>query len=222
MPKYLLVILCLFLLVGCSEEKVNEETKQTENKEAETIDTSPVDAYADDNPIKVGLYLNGKLMSEYTRRFTDGEDLASFDVYFTNEADVGSSNTKYNFNRFYNSYEDIGKYKIGFDISFDTSDKHYETVVLDPDVEFALAPYIYIYLYDDVHQPDGAWYSHITKDEYNDSTVFSSIKLYMAEKMAEVTSPITIEVFTYDDEEDFGEDGKYRGISKHTLIVNNG
>ena len=102
-----------------------------------------------------------------------------------------------------------------------TKEKEYRKVVLDPDVEFALTPYIYIYLYDDVHQPDGSWYSHITKDDYKEDTVFSSIKLYMAEKSEEITSPITVKVFTYDSEEDFDEEGNYRGISSHTLTINN-
>ena len=218
MKKDLLLILCLLLLVGCSREKISEVEPAPE---PEPVAEEPAPTYVDDNPIKVGLYLNGKLMSEYDRRFTDGEDLASFDVYFTNDPDVGGSNTKYNFNRYYNNYQNIGNYKIGFYISFDTNSKHYEKVVLKPDVEFAVAPYIYIYLYDDIHQPDGAWYSHITMDEYNDNSVFSSIKLYMAEKMNEVTSPITIEVFTYDSDDDFDEAGYYRGVSKHILTVYN-
>ena len=42
----------------------------------------------------------------------------------------------------------------------------------------------------------------------------------MADGIFKVTSPITLKVFTYDDEEDFDEDGHYRGISSHTLIIN--
>ena len=65
------------------------------------------------------------------------------------------------------------------------------------------------------------WYSHITKDDYKDDTIFSSIKLYMADKGTEITSPIILEVFTYDGEEDFDEKGHYRGISNHILRINN-
>ena len=220
MKKYLLIVLCLFILIGCS--KVEETNNEVAEEPEETVIEVPEEKYTDDNPIKVGLYMNGKLMNEYNKRVVDGEDLLSVDVYFTDEADVGSSNTKYNFNKYYNNYENISNYKIGFDVSFDAGDKHYHHVVLDPDVEYVLNPYVYIYLYDDVHQADGSWYSHITMDEYNENTIFSSIKLYMAERTSEITSPITLKVFTYDSEEDFDEEGNYRGISSHTMTINNG
>ena len=220
MKKYIVIVLCLFLLVGCSkkEEIVNDNI---EEKGEETITEEPKDEYIDDNPIKVGLYMNGKLMNEYNKSFIANADIASFDVYFTNETDVGSSNTKNNFNKYYQNYSGIEKYKIGYYVSFEADGKKHEKVVLDPDVEFALSPYIYLYLYDDIHQPDGSWYSHVTKEEFNDNTILSSIKLYLAEKGNEITSPITIEVFTYDGEEDFDEEGYYRGVSSHKVIINN-
>ena len=220
MKKYILIVLCLFLLVGCSkkEEIVNDNI---EEKGEETITEEPKDEYIDDNQIKVGLYMNGKLMNEYNKSFIANADIASFDVYFTNETDVGSSNTKNNFNKYYQNYSGIEKYKIGYYVSFESDGKKHEKVVLDPDVEFALSPYIYLYLYDDIHQPDGSWYSHVTKEEFNDNTILSSIKLYLAEKGNEITSPITVEVFTYDGEEDFDEEGYYRGVSSHKVIINN-
>lgn len=217
MKKYLMLLVLLFIVTGC----VNEEKEVVEEPKPEPT-TIPVPVYTDDNPIKVGLYIKGKLISEYTTSYANDKDIVSMDVYFTNESDVGSSNTKYNFKKYYNNYENIDKYKIGFYVSFETGDKHNEKVILDPDVEFALAPWIYIYLYDDVHQADGAWYSHVTKNDYNDDTIFSSIKLYMAEKCDEVTSDITVSVFTYDDMDDFDSDGYYRGNSIHTAIIKNG
>ena len=219
MKKYIVLLLMAFLLTGCGK-KVENTIIEVDDQEDEP--QKVVETYVDDNPIKVGLYMNGKKVSEYTNRFMDDKDIASFDVYFTDLDDVGSSNTKSNFKKYYNNYENIDNYKIGFFVSFDTKDKHYEKVVLDPDVEFALAPCIYLYLYDDVHQSDGAWYSHITKNDYNDETVFSSIKLYMAEKSSEITSDITVSVFTYDDMDDFDENGYYRGNSIHTAIIKNG
>lgn len=220
MKRNILLLFCLLLLVGCSkkEKMVNDINEEPENN---AIVEEPVDTYIDDNPIKVGLYMNGKLINEYNKVFINNQDIASFDVYFTDELDVGSSNTKNNFNKYYGNYDNIDKYKIGYYVSFEANNKKYEKMVLDPDVEFALTPYIYLYLYDDIHQADGAWYSHVTKDEFNENTILSSIKLYMAEKGNEITSPITVEVFTYDGEEDFDDLGYYRGVSKHKVIINN-
>ena len=106
MKKYLLILLCLFILTGCKKEE--PVPVEPTNKEEEPVVIEPEeDKYEDDNPIKVGLYLNGKLMTEYNKRLTNGEDIASFDVYFTNEPDVGGSNTKANFNKYYNNYQNI-------------------------------------------------------------------------------------------------------------------
>lgn len=215
MEKYLLIILCLFLVTGCTKEEIKED-KPTDV----IIEDVEVDTYKDDNPIKVGLYLDGKLVSSIDKPFIDQQDLVVLETYFTNEENIDASNTKSTFNKYYNTYENISDYKIGYEVSFDAEGKHYSKVVKDYDVEFALSPYIYIYLYDDIHQADGAWYSHITEKDYNENTLFTSIKLYVSGWSYQITTPITVKVFTYDSEDDFDEEGNYRGISSHTLVIN--
>ena len=215
MRKYLLIILCLFMITACTKKE------EPTNKEPEVvIPDEPVDTYKDDNPIKVGLYLDGALASNIDKPFIDQQDLVVLETYFTNEANVDASSTKNTFNKYYNNYQDISNYKIGYEVSFDAEGKHYHQVVKDYDVEFALSPYIYIYLYDDIHQADGAWYSHITEKDYNEDTLFTSIKLYVSGWSYQITTPITVKVFTYDSEDDFDEEGNYRGVSSHTLVIN--
>ena len=82
-----------------------------------------------------------------------------------------------------------------------------------------MEPYLYVYLYDDVHQPDGTWYSHLEPVDMKDNTVFSSIKLYFAQQGSKISSPITLTVFTYD-EDDIDSSGKYKGTSKYTITIN--
>ena len=84
---------------------------------------------------------------------------------------------------------------------------------------YIVTPYIYNYLYDDIHQPDGAWYSHVEENQVTNETIYSSIKLYAAEKTNEISSPITLTVFTYDTADDFDESGMYRGNSKYTITI---
>ena len=93
-----------------------------------------------------------------------------------------------------------------------------EATITTPDKTFIFNPYIFIYLYDDIHQPDGAWYSHV--ESMTDNTLFSSIKLTAIHNLNEITSPVTLTVFTYDTEDDFDEDGNYRGNSKYTININ--
>ena len=158
------------------------------------------------------------LIKDITLPFNYESDIAVFDVYYTNEESVGNNSTKYNFNRFYNNYEYPEKYKIGFYISFKVGDELKEATITTPDKTFVFNPYIFIYLYDDIHQPDGAWYSHV--ESMTDNTLFSSIKLTAIHNLNEITSPVTLTVFTYDTEDDFDEDGKYRGNSKYTININ--
>ena len=74
-------------------------------------------------------------------------------------------------------------------------------------------------MYDDVHQADGAFYSHLEMSDVKDNTIYSSIKLTGIET-ANIESPITLTVFTYDGDEDFDSDGNYRGNSKYTITIN--
>ena len=217
MKKFILLILCLFFMAGCTKK---ENIVKDNSLEKQEEDIPVEDTYKDDNPIKVGLYMNGKLIDEYNTTIVDGTDIASFDVYFTNESDVGSSNTKNNFNKYYQMYDDISNYKIGFYISFDTEEKTMEEVILDPSKMHTLY-YIYNYLYDDIHQPDGSWYSHVEEKDVTDETIYSSIKLYASGETSKITSPITLMVFTYDSDDDFDSEGHYRGVSSHTITINN-
>lgn len=217
MKKYLLIILCLLLLVSCKKEETKEEPNNDVAKTTEIEEQK--EEYKDDNPIKVGLYLDGKLMNEYTTDTSEWQDIAWFSTYYTNEQSIQDGNTKYTFNRYYQNYDNIDKYKIGYEISFDVGDEHHEDKILDSNI-FAFSPYIYVYTYDDVHQLDGAWYSHLNLEDCNENTILSSIKLFKADGITKVTSPITLKVFTYDGEEDFDEEGHYRGISSHTIKIN--
>lgn len=222
MKKIIIILIIILLTTGCANKFENkiEDNKDNKNKEENKIEEK-VDTYIDDNPITLGLYMNGKLINEYEKEFIDGEDIASFDVYFTNELDVGSSNTKNNFKKYYQQYENIDDYKIGYFVSYDTDEKHYEKVILDSDNEFSLWPCIYIYLYDDINQPDGTFYNHVTKDTENEDTIFSSIKLYLAEEGNTIISPISLMVFTYNDIDDFDENGYYRGKSSYSIKIYN-
>ena len=211
----LLFLISILILTGCKD---NNSEKEIINKREFIEVTEDEPTYTDDNPVVVGLYQNGNLIKDITLPFNYESDIAVFDVYYTNEESVGNNSTKYNFNRFYNNYEYPEKYKIGFYISFKVGDELKEATITTPDKTFVFNPYIFIYLYDDIHQPDGAWYSHV--ESMTDNTLFSSIKLTAIHNLNEITSPVTLTVFTYDTEDDFDEDGKYRGNSKYTININ--
>ncbi len=216
MFKKITILLLLLSLCSCTKEKNNNPIEDIPDV---TIDEPIVPKYNDENPVKVGLYQNGNLVKEITAPIVDDVDIGSFDVYFTQEEHLGSSNTKNNFNKYYNNYENPEKYKIGFYISYEHTDGLKEATILSPKGMYAVSP-IFNYLYDDIHQPNGAWYSHVEEGDVKDNTIYSSIKLYTAGSSDKIKSPITLTVFTYDTEDDFTEDGKYRGNSKYTITIN--
>ena len=218
MKKILLVFLLLFM-VGCQKED-KEEIKRIEkliNDPEPTIEPTPT-PYVDTNPIKVGIYKNRKLLKEFNKKFTNQTDIAIFNIVFTNDETLPNKSFKTLWKEYFNKYENINDYKIGFEISLEINGEKKENIMLNPANQHKLTPYLYAYLYDDIH--NSGYYSHVTMDDVKDNTIYSSIKLYLHKQTNEITSPITLTVFTYKDDSDF-LDGHYRGNSKYTITINN-
>ena len=212
MKKIFIIILMIFI-VGCGKE---EETETIINTPTPTIPPTP--AYVDDNPIKVAFYKNKKIVKEYHAKFKDRTDIAILNIVFSNEENLGNDSFKNIWKNNYNKYENIDDYKIGFEISFTANGNEYNNVILDPSTGSKLHPYLYTFLYDDIH--NSGHYSHVTVDDVKDNTIYSSIKVYLHLQTNEITSPITLTVFTYKNDNDF-IDGHYRGNSKYTIDIIN-
>ena len=213
--KKIIFLLILIILCGCK----NNNIENLNNKNIKTDDTyvkeKVEETYIDDNPIIVSLYSNSKLISEYEFYNQNMKDIGVFTAFFTNDEYLPDS-SKYTWKNYYNNYiEDISKYKIGYNIYFEDNDTIYNKNILGPEGMYYFDPYLYIYLYDDINQLDGAWYSHVEENEVKDNTIFSSIKIYQASK--DFSSPIKLTVFTYDSDDDFDEKGNYRGKSSYTI-----
>lgn len=211
--KKILIIISLLLLTACSNQSSSPKNIDLDKQ----LDIS-INTYQDNNPITIGLYEDEHLIKDYHVKLTNMKDITVFNIYYTNQDPLENNYIKYNFNKYYKNYENIDKYKIGFIISFEAEGKLYKEQILTPDCEYIFAPYLYIYLYDDINQPNGSWYSHLLPEEVNDKTIFSSIKLFMANKATDISSPITLTVFTYD-EDDFDSSNNYIGKSKYTTTI---
>ena len=219
MKKIFLLIIILFT-VGCHQ--MTDEEKRIEqainNPPTNTPEPTPT-PYVDTNPIKIGIYKDYKLVHEYNKKFKSQSDIAIFNILFTNEEKVTKNgNFKNTWKKYYDQYEDIKDYKIGFELSVDINGETQTNLLLNPKNQHKIYPYLYAYTYDDIH--NSGYYSHVTMDTLKDDTVFSSIKLYLHNKTNEITSPITLTAFTYKDDNDF-LDGHYRGNSKYTITIYN-
>lgn len=211
MRKIICIIVMIFLLTSCTS--VEKKAKKENVKKQEEV----VEKYIDDNPITIGIYENNSnLVKDFKTTKENFKDIV-FSVYYTQDSYLENNTQKYNWNKYYTNYENIDNYKIGYAFSFYVGDTFIEKTILEPDT-FAFNPYFYIYLYDDIHQTDGVSYSHLEREDVNENTIFSSIKIYLVES-EKITSPIELTAFTYNDKEDFDEENKYRGKSFYRMKI---
>lgn len=218
MKKIIISIFITFLLTACS----NKELISNENIYNPNYSVNPIieeDMYIDDNPIKVALYENNQKVKSYSTTLSNFKDIAVFDICYTDIDTLEKQNIKDNYQLYYNQYENINNYKTGFFIEFEVNEQKIEELILDVSKTHSMSPYLYIYIYDDVNQRPNTYYSHLEPKDINEKTVFSSIKLFLAQEGEKITSPISLTVFTYDNEEDFDKFNKYRGNSSYTITI---
>ncbi len=221
----IIIILLCFLLVGISPLiKTKLFNKIDDNKEGEeVIKEEEEDTYIDDNKIILGLYKdyhNGKervLIKEYESNFEYHKDISSFEVYYTNEESISNESQIKLFDRYKDNYENVLDYRIGYKVSFNTIDGMVSKTVLSPKDTNDFYNILEVYLYDDYHR-NGGWYSHTTEEEFNKDTLLTSIKLTAGKEVDKITSDITLEAFTYM-EEDIDELGNYKGNSKYLITI---
>lgn len=220
--KKVVLLLSILLLCGCNINS-KEEVIDNNSKEDMEVKEEVIEEYTDNNPIKLGLFLydnnynnKNKLVDTYYTNFTSGVDIGSFEVFLTSDDVIYGSRFKDTWNKYYNMYEDISEYKVGFNIKFILKDgTNYSGNFLEPDI-YKFGKYFYVYLYDDINQIDGAYYSHL--EEVDDNTMLTSIKIYAVEGIDEVENFI-LSAFTYKDSNDFDADGNYRGNSIYGIRI---
>lgn len=218
MKKFFLVISILFILTSCNTTH-HENATNTYKQNEPVNENIEENKYIDDNPIKIALYENNQKVNSYSTTLSNFKDIAVFDICYTDIDTLKEKNIKDNYNLYYNQYENIDNYKTGFYIEFETNEQKIQELILDTSKTHAMSPYLYIYIYDDVNQVPNTYYSHLEEKDVNENTIFSSIKLFLAQEGEKITSPITLTAFTYDNEEDFDEFNKYRGNSSYTITI---
>ena len=215
-----LLLISLILLSGCGKKNETKKEDINSNIEIDVPLEPEEDDYIDNNPITVGLYENNYklVVDNYYTANVRLKDIV-FSTFFTNDEFLMDGYMKWKWLQYYNNYTDIDNYKIGYNISFDVGDEHFSNNIIEITDEYIFNPYFYVYIYDDINQEDGSWYSHLTPNDVNDKTIFTSIKIFLVES-DQITSPITLTVFTYKDDNDF-KDGYYRGNSFYTVEIEN-
>ena len=216
--KKISVVIMIILLIGCTNNKEidNDVEDSSAIKEEKNLDTEE-EVIKDINPIKLALYVDRKKVSNYNSTFPLYKDIVSLECYYTNDDNVISGNFRDVFNSYYNNYQDIDKYKIGYRIKFDIPGGTVIRYIYRPSDVLDYFNYIQTYLYDDIHQ-DSSWYSHVEDKNYNDNTLFTSIKLTGSTDIDKVSSDIEIMVFSYT-KDDININNEYVGKNYYTVLI---
>ena len=233
-----LIISIVFTLVIQINKKKNENKIETENSETkiEEIVEEPVKEepkYIDENTVPISLYIeqgnNLVKITEYSCDWSPENVLNLFYAVPSTEETISS----YNFDTMWKEkiaeYPNGDKCRIGYEVSFDfkeTNDEGEEVInkytytLRCPDDTYYTFPKVMTYLYDDVNLVPGKAYYHITQDVMYDYTIASSIKLVGDVDSYKIEGPITLKAFCFDTEDDFDEEGHYRGNSSYTITIN--
>ena len=217
MKKILLVLVVLLLFCGCTKkEEVKEKPK--EEKKEEVIEK---DTYKDENKTPIGFYkVQGNTLTKITKVNVTPvveQDMGVFQIYPSNEdnltIDKGFGLA------FYDEWNKYNNIKLGYNIKFSLADgRNISYNIFSPENTFDQWEYLMTYLYDDYNNFGKGFYSHIEKEQFNENTLMTSIKIQSSYSVDQINSKISLTVFTYDSEDDF-ENNEYRGNSSYTMDI---
>lgn len=181
--------------------------------------------YIDENKVKLGIYVdNGNnlelITTDYYCDWSPENIIGLFYAVPTQENSIPNANFDTMWRNYINEYSNANECRIGYSLEFtinDGSNIYYR--ILNPDDAYYTFPKIMSFLYDDVNLVPGKKYYHITQDLMYDYTICSSIKLVGDVDTYKIISDIKLTAFCFDSEDDFDEEGKYRGNSSYTINI---
>lgn len=180
--------------------------------------------YIDENNVKLGIYVeqgnNLVLIDKYSCDWSPENVMGLFYAIPTQENTISNTNFDTMWKNYINQYPNADNCRIGYSLEFTLSDgsEMYYTI-LNPDDAYYTFPKVMSFLYDDVNLVPGKTYYHITHDVMYDYTICSSIKLVGDVDTYNIVSDIKLTAFCYDSDDDFDEQGKYRGNSTYTITI---
>ncbi len=181
--------------------------------------------YVDNNTVKLGIYVdNGYnlelVTQDYYCDWSPENVMGLFYAVPTQEETLPNTDFDTMWKNYINEYPNAKDCRIGYSLEFTLNDgtEMYYTI-LNPDDAYYTFPKVMSFLYDDVNLVPGKAYYHITQDVMYDYTICSSIKLVGDVDTYTIASDIKLTAFCFDSEDDFDENGHYRGNSFYTITI---
>ncbi len=168
--------------------------------------------------------LRRKYGEVYESVWEKGKDITSFECIASTEQEIPNLNRYFQdiWREEWNRFENHDVCKICYRVQFETTDGvNIDKMLMKPGDELEYRDYIENYLYDDIHQVKGKWYTHLSPEDINDSMILSSLKFTAGQSYDKVMSPITVSAYVYYSDEDFDEEGNYIGALSYTVNMMN-
>lgn len=210
--KKILIGLLILSIFGCNNKVNIDDNKINDKPNDEVIE------YKDINPIILGIYNeNRKLINNYSAKFVSKKDITWLSIFPTQEENLTNTESKQIWEDIWKSNIDKG-YRFGIELIYTLSngEKIEQTILKPSDNKYF--DYLEVYLYDG-YNATTKWFDHLDDEEFNDRTVFTSIKLTGGKLINEIDSNISLRVFTYDTKDDFDINNKYIGNSFTSVII---
>lgn len=217
----ILVLIGILFLSGCTK-KEQSKTEEVVEKKEEIVENTP--KYIDDNHTPISFYkLKGNKLEKVTSlsgNYNSMDDVTLLQIYPSIEDSITLNESfATSFYKEWQTYNTNAQLKIGFSLEIPIIDNTFISYnILGPNQTMNYWEYFMAYLYDDYINRNKSFYSHIEPEEYNESTLFTAIKLQCGGLCQNIVSPVKLSVFTYDTEDDF-QDNKYRGNSSYTIPI---
>lgn len=179
----------------------------------------------DDVPSAIGMYVKDKedgvrrrVDESFSTVWQEQQDIQCFEVFLTSDSTVPLGTYSQVWNQFADMYESV---KVGYYLEVFYADNTQQTIrILSPEDTKAIWNCLEIYIYDDVNQTPGQWYSHLEDDVFTEETICSSIKLTPGAMIDQINS-MELSVFTYKDMTYFTPEGYFLGNNIYTVQVLN-
>lgn len=239
------MFLCIAMLfTGCGRNRDTDRSKTPTTKPTPTAEATPTSTPVPTftptptptprpafGVMKMSLYKNIKDES-LRRRYNDvyesvwekGKDITSFECIASTEKEIPNLSRYFQdiWRDEWNRFDNNDVCKISYRVQFETTDGvTVDQMLMKPGDELSYRNYIENYLYDDIHQVKGKWYTHLSPEDYSDNTILSSLKFTAGQDFDKVLSPITVTAYVYSSEQDFDENGQYLGSLSYTVNMMN-
>lgn len=211
----------IFIMAGCGSGSGNtEEVTQEEI----TIETATQDQT---NPNPIGLYLKHReqgtyeLINQYSGTWEVGKDIKAFEAFASDEVLISGDTYGNLWRARWNDHPDAAVSKIGYTLTIELKDGSsiVRTMKRPSDTVGDFNEYVEVWIYDDIYNLGASWYSHLTEDDFYDTSLMTSIKLTAAEKIDEIKE-LKLKAFIYDGEEDINsETGEYLGQNSYEIKI---